>query len=170
MNSLPLDWSARLSVGGVHMSFFIVKQLPVLPPEAYLEDGVCGRRWVELIVPRVLELTYTSEEMAGFANDLGYDGPPFGWDKERRHGIRCEIDAIFARMYWLSRADLEWILDAPPPSSSFPALKQNEEREFGEYRTRRLVLDAFDQLERGEIPDLQGTAGHAISPGAGSAG
>ena len=34
LNSLPLDWAARLSVGGTHMSFFIVKQLPVLPPEA----------------------------------------------------------------------------------------------------------------------------------------
>ena len=45
MNSIPLDWAARISVGGVHMSFFIVKQLPVLPPDAYLEESKCGDPW-----------------------------------------------------------------------------------------------------------------------------
>lgn len=38
MNSLPLDWAARLSVGGANLNFFIVKQFPVLHPEAYLES------------------------------------------------------------------------------------------------------------------------------------
>ncbi len=154
MNSLPLDWAARFSIGGVNLNFFIVKQLPVLPPEAYLEDSGCGLRWVELIVPRILELTYTSEEMAGFARDIGYDGPPFDWNEERRHGIKCALDAIFAHMYRLSRADLEWILDAPPPSSSFPALKQNEVKKYGEYRTQRYVLQAYDSLEHGQVPSL----------------
>ena len=156
MNSIPLDWAARFSVGGVHMNFFILKQLPVLPPKAYLEESSCGPPWVQLIVPRVLELTYTSDDLTGFANDLGYDGPPFAWDEERRHRLRCELDAVFAHMYGLTRADLEWVLDAPPPSSSFPSLKQNEMREFGEYRTQRYVLQAFASLERGNIPDLPG--------------
>ncbi len=154
MNSLPLDWAARFSVGGVHMSFFVLKQLPVLPPEAYLKTSACGYPWVHLIVPRVLELTYVSEEMAGFANDLGYEGPLLPWNGERRHRRQSELDAIFAHMYGLSRSDLEWILDAPPPSSSFPSLKQHELKEFGEYRTERLVLQAFDSLDRGAIPDL----------------
>ena len=154
MNSIPLDWAARFSVGGVHMNFFILKQLPVLPPEVHLEESSCGPPWVQLIVPRVLELTYTSEELTGFANGLGYDGPPFPWDEERRLRLRCELDAIFAHMYGLTRADLEWVLDAPPPSSSFPSLKQNEMGEFGEYRTQRHVLRAFDSLERGDNPDL----------------
>ncbi len=155
MNSIPLDWTARISVGGVHMSFFIVKQLPVLPPRAYLtESTYAGLPWVQLIVPRVLELIYTSEEMAGFAHDLGYDGSPFTWDEGRRHRLRCELDAIFAHMYELTRADLEWILDAPPPSSSFPTLKQSEMREFSEYRTQRYVLQAFDLLVDGNAPDL----------------
>ena len=158
MNSLPLDWAARFSIGGVNMNFFIVKQLPVLPPEIYLEDSKCGCPWVQLIVPRVLELTYASEEMAGFAAELGYDGPPFLWDEQRRHCLRCELDAIFTHMYGLVRADLEWILDAPPPSSSFPLLKQHELKEFGEYRTQRYVLQAFDSLQRGEMPNLHSNA------------
>lgn len=154
MNSLPLDWAARLSIGGTHMSFFIIKQLPVLPPEAYLEESPCGGEWVGLIVPRALELTYTSWEMRPFALELGYDGSPFVWDEDRRHCLKSELDAVFAHMYGLERDELEWILDAPAPSASFPTLKRNEIREFGEYRTRRYALAAYDQIARGELPDL----------------
>ena len=155
MNSLPLDWAARLSVGGVNMNFFIIKQLPVLPPESYLEASICGQKYVELVVPRVLELSYTSVDLAGFANDLGYDGPPFDWDEERRHRLKSELDAIFAHMYALERSDLAWILDAEYPSASFPSLKENELQRFGEYRTERLVLEAYDLIRRGKLPDLQ---------------
>ncbi len=154
MNSIPLDWAARMSVGGVNLNFFIIRQLPVLPPEAYLEESPTRAKYVEMVVPRVLELTYTSHELAGFALDLGYDGPPFTWDEDRRHRLRCELDAIFAYMYSLERDELEWILDAPPPSASFPTLKRNEISQFGEYRTQRYVLQAYDQMSRGQPPDL----------------
>ena len=158
MNSLPLDWAARFSMGGINMNFFIVKQLPVLVPEAFLQESRCGQPYVRLIVPRALELTYTSNDMDGFARDLGYSGAPFPWNEERRHCLRCELDAIFTQMYGLDRADLEWILDAQAPSSSFPSLKRNEMREFGEYRTQRYVLQAFDSLEHGAVPDLSADA------------
>ena len=104
--------------------------------------------------PRVLELSYTANELKSFAQDLGYEGDPFPWDDNRRHRLRCELDAVFAQMYHLDRSELEWILDAPPPSSCFPKLKQDEIKEFGEYRTKRYVLQAYDQLERGNIPNL----------------
>ena len=137
------------------MSFYIVKQLPVLPPEIYLENAVLGLKYLELVVPRVLELTYTATELEGFARDLGYRGPPFSWDSNRRHCMQSELDAIFSHMYGLERPDVEWILDAPAPSSSFPGLKRNEFNEFSEYRTQRYVLHAYDQLARGELPDLE---------------
>lgn len=154
MNSLPLDWAARFSVGGVHMNLFIVKQLPILPPEAYLEEAQPEVYYVELVVPRALELTYTANDLESFARDLGYDGPPFPWDEARRHRLKCELDAIFAHMYQLERPDLEWMLDTPEPGASFPGLKRNEMQAFGEYRTQRYVLQAYDQLARGELPDL----------------
>lgn len=154
MNSIPLDWATRMSVGGVNLNFFIFRQLPVLPPEAYLEESPTGASYVEMVVPRVLELTYTSNELAGFALDLGYDGLPFTWDEEQRHRLRCELDAIFAHLYGLERDELEWILDAPSPSASFPTLKRNEISQFGEYRTQRYVLQAYDQMVRGQPPDL----------------
>ena len=166
MNSLPFDWTARLSVGGVNMNFYIVKQLPVLPPDVYLETASSGLAYAEMIVPRVLELTYTSYDLEPFANDLGYTGRPFPWDERRRHRLRCELDAIFAHMYRLDRADLEWILDAQEPSASFPGLKRAEEHEFGEYRTQRYVLEAYDKMARGEIPNLE-PAASATGSGAG---
>ena len=159
MNSLPLDWAARFSISWVNMNFFIVKQLPVLPPDTYLENAVLEQKYVELVVPRVLELTYTADDLTGFARDLGYMGPPFSWDDDRRHRLQCELDAIYSHMYRLDRTDLEWILDAPPPSSSFPALKRNEIDKFGEFRTQRYVLHAYDQMARGELPNLENGSG-----------
>ena len=154
LNSLVFDWATRLSLSGLHLSFFIVKQLPVLPPEAYLEEMLPGLTYAEAIVPRALELTYTSWELQPFAEDLGYEGAPFRWNDARRHRLRCELDAVFAHMYRLDRVDLEWILDAEEPSESFPALKNNELKEFGEYRTQRYALDAYDRIARGELPDI----------------
>ena len=154
LNSIVLDFATRTAIGGTDLSYFIIKQLPVLPPDAYLGESQPGLTWTELVVPRVLELTYTGWDLRSFAEDLGYQGEPFSWDEERRHSLKCELDAIFAKMYHLDRDDLEWILDAPAPSASFPGLKRNEMQQFGEYRTQRYVLQAYDQLARGELPDL----------------
>lgn len=150
LNSLVLDFAARSSVGGTDLSYFIVKQLPVLPPELFLEEALVGDTYAELIVPRVLELTYTADDMAPFARDLGYDGPPFAWDDDRRLQLRCEIDAVIAHLYQLDRPDLEWILDAQPPSESFRGLKHKEIAKWKEYRTMRLVLESYDLLAAGK--------------------
>jgi hypothetical protein len=137
------------------MNFYIVKQLPVLPPDTYLErPGPSLVTYAELIVPRVLELTYTARDLMGFARDLGYYGTPFVWDTERRHVLQWELDATFAHMYCLDRTDLEWILDPSPPGVSFPALKRKEMAEYDDYRTKRFVLTAFDQLSQGKPPNL----------------
>lgn len=148
ISALVLDFVTRLKIGGSNMSFFIIKQLPALPPEAYSEAAL------DYIVPRVLELTYTSHDLAPFARDLGYEGAPFSWDPERRHKLRCELDAYYAHLYGLSRDELRYILDPADvmgpdyPSVTFPGLKRKELAEFGEYRTQRRVLEAFDVLAK----------------------
>ena len=111
------------------------------------------------IVPRVLELTYTAHDLAGWAHDLGHTGPPFAFNPERRAQLRAELDAHYARLYGLTRDELRYILDpadvmgADYPSETFRVLKNSELREFGEYRTQRLVLAAWDAM-----------AAHAVSP------
>jgi len=152
MNSLPLDWAARQSAGGANMNFYIVKQLPVLPPLAYLQKPFpTAAPYIALVMPRILELTYTATEMSSYAKDLGYDGPPFTWDDDRRLALRCELDAIHAYLYHIDRGELAWILDAPPPGISFPALKGQEGERYGEYRTQQLVLEAYDRIAAGSL-------------------
>jgi hypothetical protein len=145
LDSLALDFVARHKVGGTHLNYFIYKQLPVLPPNRYTEADLA------YIVPRVLELTYTAHDLVDWARDLGHTGAPFAWDPARRAQLRAELDAYYARLYGLTRDELRYILDpadvmgADYPSETLRVLKNNELRAFGEYRTRRLVLEAWDR-------------------------
>jgi hypothetical protein len=144
---LVLDYCARQIVGGTHLTFGYVQQLPVLTPDFYTEPRLA------FITPKVLELTYTSHSLAPFARDLGHDGPPFAWDEDRRAHLRAELDAFYARAYGLTRDELRYILDPADvkcpdyPSETFRVLKEKEIRQHGEYRTRRLVLEAWDRMD-----------------------
>jgi hypothetical protein len=145
-NALCQDYAARQKIGGITLNFFILKQLPICSPDVFAEDDVA------FIVPRVAELTYTSDRLRPWARSLGITGEPFDWLPERRAQLRAELDAYFARLYGLDREDLEYILDpadaegAGYPSETFRVLKNNDERTYGEYRTKRLVLEAWDRL------------------------
>lgn len=144
--SLVLDFAARQKIGGAALNFFLVYQLPTIPPDFYTEPRLT------FITPKVLELTYTSHRLAPFAQDLGYDGPPFAWDEERRALLRADLDAFYARAYGLTRDELRYILDPADvkgpdyPSETFRVLKEKEIRQYGEYRTRKLVLEAWDRM------------------------
>lgn len=145
-SALVFDYCARQKLGGTNMTFGYVKQFPTLPPDRYTDVDLA------YIVPRVLELTYTAHDMAAWAQDLGHNGPPFPFNPERRAQLRAELDAYYARLYGLTRDELRYILDPADvmgddyPSETFRVLKNSELREFGEYRTQRLVLAAWDAL------------------------
>ncbi|OJF92629.1 Eco57I restriction-modification methylase domain-containing protein [Pararhizobium antarcticum] len=147
INSLLVDFICRMKMSRQGLDAFIVKQLPILPPDFYT-----GAR-LAFITPKVLELTYTSHSLAPFARDLGHDGPPFTWDEDRRALLRADLDAFYARAYGLTRDELRYILDPADvkgpdyPSETFRVLKNKEVAKHGEYRTRRLVLAAWDRME-----------------------
>ena len=146
LSSITLDCAARQKVAGSNFNFFYAEQLPVLAPYQFTTEDLA------FIAPRVLELTYTSHSMRPWAEDLGHTGAPFAFDLDRRAQLRAELDAFFARKYGLSRDELRYILDPADthgesyPSETFRGLKCNEIERYGEYRTRRLVLTAFDRL------------------------
>lgn len=148
MNSLACDYVVRQKVAGVNYTFGYLRQIAVPPPSMFSPED---RAYV---VDRVLELTYTATDMEPWARDLGFRGPPFSWDADRRARLRAELDAWYARAYGLTRDELRYVLDpvdvmgADWPSETFRVLKNNELRDFGEYRTRRLVLAAYDALNR----------------------
>ena len=147
--SLPFDYAARQKLAGTHMTYFYLEQLPVLAPQQFSQEDI------SFITPRVLELTYTSNSMGPWAEDLGHVGAPFAFAPDRRAQLRAELDAFFARKYNLTRDELRYILDPADthgesyPSETFRGLKRNDIERYGEYRTQRLVLTAFDRLTGG---------------------
>ncbi len=150
-NSLVHDYVARQKIGGTHLKYHVKKQITNLPPDAYTPADL------DFIVPRVLELTYTAEDLRPWAEDLGYTGKPFPWNPGRLRQLRAELDACYAHLYGLTRDELRYILDPADvegddyPSETFRVLKNKEIREFGDYRTQRLVLGAWDRLESGSL-------------------
>jgi hypothetical protein len=146
LNALVFDFVVRTKVGGLHLNYFLVKQLPVLAPQAYTQADI------DFIVPRVLRLSFTAHDLTDWARDLGYAGAPFPYDLHERLGLMAELNAWYADLYGLSRDELRYVLDPAEalgpdyPSETFRVLKKNEIAEFGEYRTARLVLEAWDRL------------------------
>ncbi|GIV75127.1 hypothetical protein [Caldilinea sp.] len=228
LNAQAFDYVTRQKIAGVHMNFFFVSQLPVLPPDAYTPEDL------RFIVPRVLELVYTAWDLQPFAQDVWNeaDAPlraailgqerestgagehestrmgehenahaltlsrsqnlplsrshplplsPFTWNESRRAVLRAELDAYYARLYGLTRKQLRYILDPADltereladlldpweevsdpldpagyaarvaasafPGETFRVMKEKEQRQYGEYRTRRLVLEAWERLK-----------------------
>lgn len=82
--------------------------------------------------------------------------PPFKWDESRRAVLKAELDAIYAKLYGLTTEELRYILDPQDvygpdfPGETFRVLKEKEIRLYGEYRTRRLVLEAWGKLNKEE--------------------
>ena len=153
MSSIALDYVARQKIGGTHLTYGYLNQFPWPSPSAFTETDLA------FIVPRVLELTYTSHSMKPFAEDLCYSGnAPFPWNEDRRVTLRAELDAKIAKLYGLTRDQLRYILDPADiygpayPSETFRVLQKNERAKYnGDYRTARLVLEAWDRMDRGEL-------------------
>jgi len=145
-SSLLFDFIARHKVGGTHLNFFIAQQLPAFSPNTF------SLTEVNFLSSRVIELTYSSLSMKLWAEDLNYTGQPFTFDLERRAKLRAEIDGFIANKFGLSREELRYVLDPHDvngksyPSETFRGLKQKEIKHLGEYRTQRLILEAFDNL------------------------
>lgn len=80
---------------------------------------------------------------------------PEGTVRWRATQARACSSRVYARLYGLDRDGLRYILDpadvmgADYPSETFRVLKEGELRSYGEYRTRSLVLDAWDRLAAG---------------------
>ena len=143
LNSFGFDYIARQKVQGNNLNWFIVEQLPVITSDDY--DRRFGEKTAgELVHEHVLRLTFTSDDMSPFARDLGYTGSPFVWDAEERRHLRARLDALYFHLYGLSRDDAGYILD------TFPIVREKDEKEFGSYRTKELILAYMNALAAGD--------------------
>ena len=148
-NSFVVDFAARSAVGGTDLSFFTIKQLPILHPARFKDQTGWGCTYADFIVPRVLELVYTSSELQDFAENLGYDDQPFPWNDVRRFRLKCEIDAALFCIYGLGHDEIDYIME------TFPIVKRDDVREFGDFRTKYLILEIYDEMK---AASMTGTA------------
>jgi hypothetical protein len=159
--SFALDFCARQKLGGTNLNFYVLEQLPFIEPQDFRRPCPWSpaETLADWIRPRVLELTYTAWDLEAFARDLGYHGPPFHYDPERRARLRAELDACFFYLYlgtpeeWEREATPELRALFPTPRAAveyileqFPILRRRDEERFGEYRTKRMILEIYDQM------------------------
>ncbi len=113
------------------------------------------------------------------SSDLGYEGPPFAWDPDRRFEIRCELDAAFFHLYLPSTPDGGWrpariadghVVDETPAQlaalkehfptprdavayilDQFPIVRQKDESTFGSYRTKERILAIYDAMQEAQV-------------------
>jgi hypothetical protein len=76
---------------------------------------------------------------------MGYDGPPFAWDEERRMLLRCQLDALYFHLYGLTHDEAGEILD------TFPIVKRQDEAAHGSFRTKDLILGYYNAYEAGNM-------------------
>jgi len=159
LNAVALDYVARQKAQSTHLNWYIVEQLPVIPPSGYARM-FGSESAAEIVREAVLELSYTAHDLAPFARDMGYVDdqgevlPPFVWDEERRLRLRARLDALYFILYGVfdpadpaqGRDDIRYIY------STFPIVEREETARWGSYRSRDLCLAWVNALAAGQ-PD-----------------
>ncbi|CUA90575.1 Methyltransferase domain [Chelatococcus sambhunathii] len=154
-NSLAMDYLVRKKVS-LKMSYTIMDSLPF--PRNFLATRASAE-----IARRVCALCAVGPEMEAFRDSAVEAGilpsvADIVEDPDHRAVLAAEIDVLVARdVYGLTKDEMLYILD---PANilgedcgieTFKALRNREMREFGEYRTQKLVLEAWDRLVRDEV-------------------
>lgn len=145
-NSFVMDWFTRRKLSSPHLTFSVMDSLPF--PRPKLSDD-----WVKRAVPLVLRLVCTAAEMTPFwnrmANEYGFCNPaPAGSipaealvDESARMHARAELDALVAHtVFGVSHSELADVLE------TFPVLKRRDVQAHGEYRTKRVILEIYDEM------------------------
>lgn len=155
LNAIPFDYVIRHKVQGQNINWYIMEQLPVVPPVQFENVGFGPKPAAQIVREAVLELTYTARDMAPFARDLGYADDagevkePFAWNQRRRLVLQAKLDAVFFHLYGISdRDDVRYIYD------TFPIVEREETQAYGYYLSRDLCLAWMNALAAGD-PDAE---------------
>ena len=145
LSSFAMDFIARQKMQGENLNWYIMEQLPVIPPADY-QKKFGKKTAAEIVRKHVLELTYTANDMQEFARDMGYKGKPFIWDEEKRLHLRARLDALYFILYGIEKEDAEYIMD------SFSIVRRKNEEKYGagNYLTRDLILGYMNALNAGD--------------------
>jgi len=136
-NSFVFDFLVRqfLSQPSIPQSTF--EQMPALSHGGLVR--ILGAEGIEWLIERVVRLSCTGSELADYAEELGYSLGP--WDEVSRHLLRAELDAAMFHIFGLGSDDANYILE------TFPIVRRKEMAAYGEFRTKRLILEAYDRIQ-----------------------
>jgi hypothetical protein len=142
LNSFVVDFVFRQKATGANASFFLIRQLPFLSRVSVevrcpWDQPTTVRSW---LAHRVVELSCTSDDMR--VPDLG--GTPFIFDDSRRTLLRAELDAAMFHLYGVDRDSAVYVLD------SFRVFRRADIAANGEYRSKRLILEIYDEIADAE--------------------
>lgn len=134
LNSIVFDYIVRQKTPSTHLTFFVLKQLPIISKSHYSEIIY------EKVIEMSMKLSYTSNSLTPLKEVFSkfYENKPT-WNEEERFRLKCELDAIYAQLYKLTRDELDYILE------TFPITKRKEMEKYGRYRTKETILQLFDQ-------------------------
>lgn len=178
--SFAFDYCVRQKVAGKHLTFTILKQSPFVPLVTYDNsfDGAFSASLRRFIQPRVIELTYTAWDLEPFAQDCGYDGPPFKWDEDRRFKLRCELDAAYFHLYlgsdedWQQKGSAELLESFPTPRAAveyimdtFPIVRRKDIARTEEKDDKGNVTRAGTYITKDTILQMYGQMAESIKTG-----
>jgi hypothetical protein len=174
--SIVFDYLVRLRLVGFSIGKNLLEEIPAPGWAAYMIVCKWERKHsvFNWLLPRVLELSYCAWDLEPMARDCGYPGPPFRWDEERRFLLRCELDSAFFHLFLPGAPDGQWmparssegtlrddIPDGlveikhhfPNPRNavayimdSFNSVRRKDQKKHGEYRTKRVILEIYDEM------------------------
>jgi len=144
LNSIAMDFIARQKVGGVHLNFFIVNQLPIFPPDFYKQKCPWNKKQTleKWISDRVLKLTCTSNDMIPLAEAAGFESRVHKWDPAERLDLQAQLDAAFFMLYGIKRPDMEYIL------STFSGVRKESKTLLDDSSTSERILGLYDDFSR----------------------
>ncbi|MEN0110459.1 MAG: DNA methyltransferase [Planctomycetota bacterium] len=152
LNSYAYDYVVRQKISNVHLNFFIVEQVPTLPPHEYekpcpWDASQTLEAWVS---ERVLKLTCTAEDMLPLADACGFTAGSFNreyggrlnrWDEAERVALMADLDAAYLHLYGVDRDDAEYLL------STFKGVHDSDPHTPGRVSLAENVLGRYDELE-----------------------
>ncbi len=140
-NTFAMDFLVRMKVS-LTMALTLLDSLPF--PRLAAGDA-SGRR----LIQSALKLSCTSPEMNGLWDEFARIGvvaprlsetPPGACTEEERTRLVAAVEAEVALMFGFDRREVEHILD------TFPIVRKNDEKAHGEYRTKRVILEIYDEM------------------------
>ncbi len=153
LNSTVFDYITRQKIGGITLNFFIVNQLPTLPPDTYSDKCPWSKRetlehWIS---ERVLKLSCTAEDMIPLSQACDFKGSRGDgvhiWKDQERAELRAELDAAYFILYGIERDDVEYILSTFTNTGHLDESERpSKDEKWAPGKPGALILDAYDHL------------------------